>query len=112
MAEPPRTLLTGVPGLGQTPGDMIRLGITYLDPDDGAWVDPDTVRFMYLEPESRTPVVWTYDDDEELVRVSPGVYRVDLTLSEVGVWHARWETTGDYISAEEFSIQVADSPFV
>ena len=112
MPEPPRTLLSGVPQLAQTPGDMIRVGITYLDPDDGVKVNPTTVKFKYLDPNSRTPVTLTYGTDTALVRVSTGVYRVDLTLNEVGVWHARWEATGNYISAEEFSIQVAPSQFV
>lgn len=112
MAEPPRVLLSGVPGGPQTAGDMIRLGITYMDPDDGVMVNPTTVRFKVLEPGARTPTTLTYGTDSALVRVSTGVYRVDLSLPDSGVWQVRWEATGNYISAEEFSIQVAMSAFV
>lgn len=112
MAEPPRTILSGVPSGPQTVGDMVRLGITYLDTLEGIKVNPSAVRFKYLEPGQRTPTTLVYGTDEELVRSSTGVYRVDLELPESGVWQVRWEAAGNYISAEEFSIPVATSVFV
>lgn len=111
MASPVVVTLQGLRSGPQTVGDMLRLGITIKDPATGAEVDPTTVRFLYLVPGERNATTLTYGSGSGIIKTDTGVYHTNLTLSEPGVYAVRWEMTGTYVGATEFSITVAPSRF-
>lgn len=113
MAAPILMTLRGLRTGPQTVGDMLRFGVT-MSNTAGDEVDPTTVRFEYLPPSDRVPTTLTYGAggaSAALVKTDVGNYRVDLTLDEPGSWQIRWETTGNYVGATEFTIAVAQSKF-
>lgn len=111
MALPIVLTLQGVRTGPQTVGDMLRLGVIIKNPANGNEVDPTTVRFLYLPPDERTATTLTYGSGSAIVKTDTGVYHTNLTLSTEGIYAVRWEMTGNYVGATEFSITVAPSAF-
>ena len=60
------------------------------DSDD---VDPTTVAIRVMSP-SGTDTTYTYGTDAEVGKSSVGDYYADITPTESGRWHYRWQTTG------------------
>lgn len=64
-------------------------------------VIPSTVNFKYKTPSG------------ELINttVSPinNIFSANILLDIVGDWYFRWECSGDYASADEFTIHVQDT---
>lgn len=110
MAAPVLMTLLGLRSGPQTVGDMLRLGVLVSN-TSGTKVDPTTLRFEYLPPSDRVPTTLTYGTSAGLVKNATGDYKVDLTLDEPGAWAIRWEATGNYVGATEFTIAVAQSKF-
>lgn len=76
----------------------------------GALVDPTAVFFKYTPP-GLTEVVLTYTGSGPLVRVSTGLYQVDLDTTGIttGRWRERWLSTGNGAGAIERYFEVKPS---
>lgn len=85
--------------------DVVTLSIAFTD--NGAPLDPDTVRFK-VKPPSGEVVVYEYETDEELVRDSAGNYHVDVTLDERGLWLHEWEGVGHGVEYGELMVEGRD----
>ena len=89
-------------------GDSVRCQGTFTL--SGVDVDPTTVTVKLQDP-SGNEEVFVYGTDPEIVRAAAGVYTIDVTLDEHGIWFYRWEATGNLIAAHEGNFYVADSEF-
>lgn len=76
--------------------DRVRITGTFAVDDINT--DPTAVTFSYRNPAGTTTTL-TYDTDAALVKVSAGVYYVDLDLSTAGVWYYRFRGTGTVVAA-------------
>ena len=75
-------------------GDLVRVIATFKDASD-ALIDPTSVSFQYKSAKTGTLVELLYGTDAALVRVSLGVYRVDIdTTPAGGVWLWRFFSLG------------------
>jgi hypothetical protein len=111
MTVPPKVVQGEIQTGPHTVGNMVRLSLTFMDRASGSKVNPTTVRFKSLSPEDRTPTTLVYGTDTALSRPSTGVYQVDLLLDAPGTWAIRWESTGNYVYADEQTIAVGPSLF-
>jgi hypothetical protein len=72
-------------------------------------VDPTTVLFTYQTNGSTT--VWQYEVDEQVTRISTGVYQVELdTTALPGQWQVKWQGTGACAAVWASSFFVSPSP--
>ena len=70
--------------------------------------DPTTIVFHQRSPLGvRTS--YTYVTNAEVVRTATGVYHVDVTPTEPGVWSFRFEGTGTVTAVDEVEIEVLAS---
>lgn len=65
---------------------------------------PDTVTFKYMLPDGTSTVI-------PISRVN-NKYSTSVLLSTSGIWKFRWECSGTYASADEFTVNVRESAFV
>jgi len=73
---------------------------------NGAYQDPTTVKFVF-EPPGAAAVEYTYLTDSQIVRVSAGIYTVDLdTTDKPGTWYYRFYSTGTGKAAEQNQFHV------
>ena len=83
----------------------------------GSWTqgsvasDPDTVTFKITDPDNVT-TTYVYGTNDELIKVSTGIYRVDINLNKEGIWYYRWEGTGSVQSSFENILEVLRSSFI
>lgn len=80
-------------------GDLVRVTGVFYDIND-ALIDPTVVRFKFSVP-GAAATTYVYGTDTQLVRASAGRYYVDLSVTVVGIWRFRWESTGTGQAAEE-----------
>lgn len=76
----------------------------------GTVIDPAAVFFKVKNP-SGTVTTYTYGVDAALVKVSTGIYRVDVDANMSGTWWYRFYSTGSGKAADERSFTVAASEF-
>jgi hypothetical protein len=86
-------------------GDVARLNATFTNEITGTVADPTTVTLTVKPPQS-VAVVYTYGVGGTIVKVSTGVYRADITLTEARRWRYKWKGTGDLAAAELGSVYV------
>ena len=91
-------------------GDLGHFHNEFRDPHTGQLVDPPVVRFRYETP-AGVETTLTYGVDTALTRSSPGKYLGLVDLNDAGEWWFRWETTGPYQGADEFTREVNGSQF-
>lgn len=96
--------------MGYAKGDLAHFHTEFRDPHSDELVDPTTVRFKYETPASAETTL-TYGSDAALTKLSTGKYMATVNLNASGTWGFRWETTGAYQGAEEFTRDVAASQF-
>lgn len=84
--------------------DTPALTVTIKD-SAAAVIDPTTLVFIATSP-SGTATTYTYGTDTELVKISTGVYNVDLLLNESGRWVFNWTATGNVSLAEHGELWV------
>lgn len=75
---------------------------------EGVATDPTGTTFTYTTP-SGIATTLTYGVDAAIVRTGTGAFRVDLTLTEAGVWYVHWEGTGIAAGAEDRTLFVQQS---
>jgi hypothetical protein len=85
-------------------GDLVTVSITVRDAAE-ALADPGTVTLKVKPPNQ---AVQTYTGGQ-LAHPSLGVYQRDISLTAEGVWHVRFETTGNPQIAEEADLVVRRS---
>ena len=88
-----------------TPGSMVTVTATFLNPISGQLIDPDSVKLRVLDP---TNVETDYDS------LSPvaNVYSVSIgPVTKSGMWRYRFESTGVYAAASEGAFTVSSTPF-
>lgn len=73
--------------------------------------DPITVKFYFIKPD-KTPTIYVFGTDSELVKVSTGNYSVDLILSNEGIWRIRWEGVGGAAASKEGLVEARQSSFL
>lgn len=88
---------------------QVRLTATFKN-SSGTVTDPTTIKVKYKTP-AGVETTKTYVTDAEVVRSSTGIYYIDLTLTQTGRWHYRWEGTGTIIATSEASLDVDASQF-
>jgi hypothetical protein len=94
--------------LDDTLGASVTFGVR-TDPNDASTsvpTDPTAVTFEILSPVTATKTTYVYLTDVELVRVTTGVYTVDIVVDEPGRWWYRWEGTGVAAGVEQGYIDV------
>lgn len=64
-------------------------------------VIPDSVTLKYKKPDGTVTT-------QGVLRVSDK-YSSSVLLNVAGIWYFRWESSGNYASAEEFSVNVRPS---
>jgi hypothetical protein len=96
--------------MGYVKGDSVHFHNEFRDPHTDALVDPTAVVFKYETPAGAQTTL-TYGSSVELTKSSTGKYQAAVTLDASGTWHFRWETTGTYKGADEFSRDVGASEF-
>lgn len=80
-------------------GDLVHLTGTFRD-INGTLQDPTAVTFKARSPSGAVTTL-VYGSDAAVVRASAGIYTVDLSLTEDGLWTYRWESTGTGQAAAE-----------
>ena len=73
-------------------GDLVRCTGTFTN-SDGDAVDPAAILFKVKDP-SGNVTSYTYGVDDDLVKLTAGVYYVDVDADEVGEWWYRFYSTG------------------
>lgn len=70
----------------------------------GTLIDPTTVTFKFTTPSGVvTPYVYPA---AQVVKDGTGLYHVDLSVNERGIWLYRWESTGTGQAAEQHEFTV------
>jgi uncharacterized protein YfaS (alpha-2-macroglobulin family) len=84
-------------------GQKVRCDVTFKVAD--VLTDPSAVTARVKSPNG-TIVTYVYLTDAALVKDSTGAYHVDVTTTENGEWHFRFEGTGVCTAVEEAAFQV------
>lgn len=84
--------MSGCSGNSYVEGQGIRLTGQFRD-DVGRLADPNGIYVRIRTPDS-VVVTYVYLTDSELVRLSTGVYYIDLDLEQDGCWAFAWGSTG------------------
>lgn len=71
----------------------------------GAEADPTAVTVKIKDPSGNVET-FVYDTDPEVLNPSTGIYYIDQTINESGVWRHRWAGTGAVVVANEAAIRV------
>jgi hypothetical protein len=88
-------------------GDLVRVTGTFTD-SDGVATDPTAVLFKYKPPTGAT-VTYIYLTDAELNKSATGIYYVDVSATESGVWWYEYSSTGTGQAVEEAYFEVRPS---
>lgn len=92
-------------------GDQVRLTVHWTD-SAGTATDPTTVTCLLRRRYQLSPVTTTtYTYPATITKSSTGVYYVDVTPDQEGIWDYRWVATGTVVKAEEGAFNVPDSQF-
>ena len=94
--------------MANTVGDVIRVTGTFAVDDVNT--DPTTIVFKYATP-SGTITTLTSGTDAEVVKSATGVYYVDITTTQHGVYRTEWTGTGTVRAADGVEFTV-DAPTV
>ena len=77
---------------------------------DGTLTDPTTISLIVKLPDT-TSYTLTYAD-QEIDKLSAGIYSVDIILNQVGAWNYRWEGHGAVEAVGERTINVKASKVI
>jgi hypothetical protein len=86
-------------------GDVVRCRGEFRDVN-GTLADPAVIKFRFTSPGADV-VEYVYLTDDELTKVSTGIYLVELdTTGKPGTWHYRFFSTGNGQAAEQSQFHV------
>jgi hypothetical protein len=90
-------------------GNLVRVQVTFTD-ITGVVTDP-TVVTAKIENPSKVITTYVYLATADIVRVSTGVYYIEVDLNQGGIWFYRFEGTGALKAASQDSLKcVAETP--
>jgi hypothetical protein len=89
-------------------GDLVRCTGTFAT--DGVNVDPTAVLFSVKAP-SGTATSYTYGTDVQLVKSAVGIYYVNVSATESGIYQYRFYSTGTGQAAAEGQFRIRASFF-
>lgn len=89
-------------------GQLVRSSNEFRTVPGGALIDPTAV-FFRARKQNGTVIAYTYPTDVQLVRDGVGLYHVDLSTDNPGIWKVRWYSTGTGQAAGEDRWVVAPS---
>lgn len=94
------------------PGEAVHCYLTSAASSSGAIVDPIPLKFSYFPPTTETPTIATTSGSVITSGGSSGLYYAEVipTTAQIGVWHYRWSSTGDYKLTQWGTFNVADPP--
>jgi len=76
-------------------GTSLKVRVTFEDPDTDEVTDPSFVSLVVQPPDDNDDATFVYGEDEELERLSEGVYQYILELTDKGTYHFHFTgTTG------------------
>jgi hypothetical protein len=84
-------------------GDKVRSQMVFTV--NGVPTDPTTITAKVRTPAGVT-TPYVYGSDAEVVRVSTGVYRIDISAAQSGLYHVKWVGVGTAEAVEEDSFFV------
>jgi hypothetical protein len=87
-------------------GNMTRVTATFRD-SQNVINDPDQVKFKLKLPEG-TVTDYEYGIDDEITKISPGIYFVDIPLDTAGRYDYYFYSTGHGQAADQGSFIVID----
>jgi len=90
-------------------GQEVRLNASFTDSND-AFYDPTVLLFKLISP-TGTLSTYQYGLNPEVIRDGVGVYYIDISVSQVGSYHWRWEADGANRTSLDGSFIVRDSIF-
>ncbi len=76
----------------------------------GTIIDPAAVFFKVKDPEG-TVTIYQYGVDAQLVKVSTGIYRVDVDANKPGTWRYKFYSTGSGKAADVKTFTVEPDGF-
>ena len=82
--------------------------VAYCKNSDKVLTDPSTITFSVREPDG-TKTVYIYDDGPEVVRLSEGVYSMDIILDSAGNWICKIATTGAVHKVDDVRFKAVES---
>lgn len=85
-------------------GEAARCTAEFRDTSN-ALVDPSGFTYSFTTPGGVT-TSYTYPGAAQIVRDSLGMFHVELSCTERGVWVYRWASTGLAAAAEQFEFTV------
>ena len=86
-------------------GSNIRFTVEFTDPLTGGYVDPTTVQFRIITPETGQVVGdYTYPADVEVVKDSTGHYHANYVIDFPGEWPYQFIGAGAYVASNEFYV--------
>lgn len=89
-------------------GQKIRSTAVYTD-IDGNLVDPTIVIFKAMAPSGTE--TWYSNGSAGMTNPGTGTYYVEYTPGSNGLWHRRWESSGNLETADEGIFWIRDSQF-
>lgn len=89
-------------------GDKVRLSATAKQVSTATAVDPTAV-FVVIETPAGVKTIYQYGVDAALIKSSVGSYYIDVDLSQRGVWHYRFYSTGTGQAAGDDKTLVASA---
>jgi len=85
-------------------GDGVRFKVTFRDLDL-ALADPTTITVVIEDPSGNQEAL-EFGVDGDVIKASTGIFYVDRTMDESGLWRHRWDGVGALIAAQEDSVTV------
>src|SRR5438093_248096 len=90
-------------------GDIATVTATFRKVSDNSLVDPATVRAKVRDPRGHI-TTYTYGGGQ-IVRVSVGLYTLNVTLNRPSEWLIRWEGNSSNETAGEMTVFATGSLF-
>lgn len=72
----------------------------------GSVSDPTVVRLKYRKPGSTMTTLTYSTSSSNIVRISTGAYRADLSVDKEGVWTYQWDSSGAVKASGEAQFRV------
>jgi hypothetical protein len=90
-------------------GDLVRMDAEFRNNQD-VLTDPTTVTFKLKLPDGET-ITYVYGTDDEVEKLSEGIFRVEYLVAEHGHHYYLWQGTGEVAQVEESSFYIKRSNF-
>ena len=93
-----------------SPGEAIHCYLSDVASSSGAITDPTPLLFAYWPPNSAVAVATTAAGITDGASSGQFYAQVVATTSQIGMWHYRWSSTGDYKISQWGAFKVLEPP--